>query len=52
MSFAPEAGKVYWIRGTLGEEHSAIWIEEEGTSRVIGDKIEVKGSAKLGILEK
>jgi len=46
-----EAGKKYFVRGELGEAYSAVWIEEESTGAVIGKKIEIKGSAKLGILQ-
>lgn len=47
-----EAGKVYEVQGELGEEYSAVWLEEVGSGKVVGQKIEIKGPSKLGVLEK
>lgn len=47
-----EADKTYVVKGELGENYSSVWIEEEGNGNIIGEKIEVKGSAALGVLEK
>ncbi|WDZ97522.1 hypothetical protein Herbaro_06945 [Herbaspirillum sp. WKF16] len=52
VSFTPEAGKVYVVRGKLTEAYSAVWIEEEASKTIVGEKIEAQGSAKLGIFEK
>lgn len=52
IQFEPEANKSYVVKGELGENYSAVWIEDVGTSAVVGKKIEIKGSAKLGIMEK
>lgn len=52
VNFTPEANKVYVIRGKLDETYSAVWIEEESTKAVVGEKIEVNGSARLGFFEK
>ncbi len=52
VAFTPEADKTYQVNGVLGEEYSAVWLEDEGTRAVVGKKIEVNGSAKLGIFEK
>lgn len=52
VTFTPEAYKHYVVRGILGENYSAVWVEEEATNLQIGEKIELRGTAKLGILEK
>lgn len=52
VSFTPEAGKVYVVRGKLSEAYSAVWIEEEGNKALVGEKIEAQGSAKLGFFDK
>lgn len=52
VRFTPEVDKTYVVRGELEEDHSAVWIEEKETGEIMGKKIEIKGSAKLGMLEK
>lgn len=52
VRFTPEANKTYVVRGELGEKYSAVWIEEASSKTLVGKKIEIKGSAKLGPLEK
>jgi len=52
VDFTPENNKTYAVRGELGRDYSVIWVEEEGSNIVVGKKIEVKGSAELGIFEK
>lgn len=52
VQFTPEANKSYVVKGELGENYSAVWLEEVSAGAVAGTKVEVKGSAKLGILEK
>ncbi len=52
VSFTPEADKIYLVKGVLGEDYSAVWLEASDTHALIGKKIEVNGSAKLGIFEK
>jgi hypothetical protein len=52
ITFSPEADKSYIVRGELGEDRSAVWIEDEATGKKVGEKIEVIGSAKLGVFEK
>ncbi|HEY1613939.1 MAG TPA: hypothetical protein VGF97_09645 [Rhizomicrobium sp.] len=51
-TFAPDPGKEYIVTGTLTDNYSAVWIAEKATGIVVGQKVEVKGSAKLGLLEK
>lgn len=48
----PEADTTYVVRGVLGESYSAVWVEEEKTHKVVGKKIEINSSSKLGIFEK
>lgn len=52
VEFVPAANARYVVRGELGDDYSAVWIEDAATQSVVGQKIEAKGSAKLGILEK
>jgi hypothetical protein len=52
VTFTPERYKRYVVRGELGEDYSAVWIEEDETKTLIGEKIESRGSARLGIFEK
>lgn len=52
ISFTPEPKHEYVVRGVLGENYSAVWIEDSGTGELAGPKIEVKGAAPLGLLEK
>ena len=52
ISFTPEPKHEYVVRGVLGEDYSAVWIEDSGTGEVAGPKIEVKGAAPLGLFEK
>lgn len=52
VSFTPEADKTYLVNGVLGEDYSAVWLEVSDTHAVVGKKIEVNGTAKLGIFEK
>lgn len=52
VQFTPEPHKSYVVKGDLGENYSAVWLEEIGTNAIVGAKVEVNGSAKLGILEK
>ena len=52
IDFTPEPNKTYVVRGDLGKDYSAVWIEDESSNAVVGQKIEIKGSAELGILQK
>ena len=52
VTFAPETYRHYVVRGELGENYSAVWIEEEGTGKTVGEKIELHGPSKLGTFEK
>lgn len=52
VEFTPEADKTYTVRGELGENYSAVWIEDDESHVVVGKKVEIKGSAKVGALDK
>ena len=52
IQFEPEANKSYVVKGELDENYSAVWIEDVATNAVVGKKIEIKGSSKLGIFDK
>jgi len=52
LSFTPEAEHTYIVHGELGENYSAVWLEDLGSGTIVGQKIEIHGSAALGILEK
>ena len=43
VTFKPAAGQSYVVRGTLGEDYSAVWIETAG-GRVVSKKIEKRTS--------
>jgi hypothetical protein len=47
VKFAPQADGQYTIKGELGEDHSAIWVEDLATGKQRGNKLLVKGSAAL-----
>ena len=52
VEFTPKDNAIYVVKGELGDEYSAVWLEDKATGQVVGKKIEPKGSAKLGFLEK
>jgi hypothetical protein len=52
LDFTPAPAKRYIVRGKLSEDYSSVWLEDEDTHEVIGKKIEIHGSAKLGFFEK
>lgn len=52
VSFEPVEGGIYAVKGVLGPDYSAVWIEDTATQQVVGKKIEVTGTAKLGFWSK
>ena len=52
VTFTPAADHTYMVKGVLGADYSAVWIEDTSTQQVVGEKIEAKGSAKLGFWSK
>ena len=39
---------IYIIKGELGPDFSAVWIEDEKTGAQVGNKLRIKGAAKAG----
>ena len=52
IEFAPVASRNYEVKGQLTPEYSAVWIEDSETREVVAQKVEIKGSAKLGFFQK
>jgi hypothetical protein len=52
VDFDPQPNGNYVVTGVLGDDYSAVWIEDVHTGNTASSKIEVKGSSTLGILEK
>jgi hypothetical protein len=42
VSFEPKEGKIYEVRGEVGEKYSAVWLVEVGTGEAVVNKIEKK----------
>ncbi len=51
-TLTPVADQTYVIKGTLGPDYSAVWIENAQTGEIVGTKIEAKGSASIGFFKK
>lgn len=49
--FTPQPNQIYTVKGVLGEDYSAVWIED-AAGAIVGQKIEVKGPSTLGFFEK
>ena len=47
VRFAPQGDGQYTIKGELGEERSAVWVEDLATGKQLGNKLLVNGSAAL-----
>jgi hypothetical protein len=52
VHFTPEPDHSYIVTGKLGDDYSAVWIEDATTGQPVTAKVEIKGSAALGLLEK
>jgi hypothetical protein len=52
VTFTPLANHEYVVKGVLGADYSAVWIEDRQTGQVAAQKIEVKGSTALGTFGK
>jgi hypothetical protein len=37
VSFTPQAGRIYVIRGALSAAHSEVWIEDSATGERVSD---------------
>jgi hypothetical protein len=42
---APLAGATYVVKGSLGPDYSAVWIENVETGVQVGNKLMIKGAA-------
>lgn len=51
VEFTPRVNTLYVVRGVLGENYSAVWIEDTETHQPVGQKIEVSGAARPEISE-
>jgi len=45
VEFVPAAGATYSLHGSLAPELSSVWIEDDATHAVIGNKVSVAGQA-------
>jgi hypothetical protein len=45
VEFVPAAGATYSLHGSLALEMSSVWIEDDATHAVVGNKISVAGQA-------
>jgi hypothetical protein len=52
LEFTPEADGSYVVKGKLGDDYSAVWLENARTGDLVGRKFETNGSTALGILQK
>jgi hypothetical protein len=52
VEFIPQDDGRYLVRGELSPNYSAVWIEDRATNAVVGTKVEIQGSAKVGFWEK
>lgn len=52
IDFTPEPNKHYVVKGALGAQSSSVWLEDAQTPQIVGKKILIEGSAKLGFFEK
>lgn len=52
VEFTPQENGRYIMRGELGAQYSAVWIEDRSNDTVVGKKVEIHGSAKLGFWDK
>jgi len=44
ITFTPTVNRIYEIKGKLGDNYSAVWIQETATGRIMGQKIEKRGN--------
>jgi len=52
ITFTPKADTNYVVKGKLGADYSAVWLENAASGEQVGEKIELKGSSSLGFFEK
>ncbi len=52
VKFTPLAGATYVVKGSLGPDYSAVWIENLETGVQVGNKLMIKGAAELSAIKK
>jgi hypothetical protein len=52
VNFSPVAGEAYVIKGSLGPDYSAVWIENKNTGAQMGNKLLIKGAAEVSMVKK
>lgn len=52
VDFVPEAGKTYAVKGQLGDNYAAVWIEDAATHDIVTERVEIRGPNSLGFFEK
>jgi hypothetical protein len=52
VTFTPAAGAKYVVKGSLGPDYSAVWIEDQDNGRQMGNKLVIKGAAEVSPLKK
>jgi hypothetical protein len=52
ISFTPQEGRTYEVKGILSAELTTVWLEDSATKEVIDKKLLPAGSAKLGFFQK
>lgn len=52
VRFTPRAGATYVVKGSLGPDYSAVWIENLETGVQVGNKLMIKGAAEVSAIKK
>lgn len=52
IKFTPLPNHDYYVEGKMDDDHSVIWIRDNTTHQQVADKIEIKGSTRVGLLQK
>lgn len=52
VKFTPLAGATYIVKGSLGPDYSAVWIENLETGVQVGNKLMIKGAAEMSAIKK
>lgn len=49
LTFTPLEGHHYIVKGKLGDDYCAVWLEDTATGEIIGTKKEIKGASYYNI---
>ena len=52
IRFTPLPDHDYYVEGKMDDDHSVIWIRDNTTNQQVAGKIEIKGSTRVGLLQK